>query len=83
MVPYCNKLSLNASKTKYIIFSKHKLTIVCNLDIADTLIERVKIFNLLGVYLDEKLTWSEWVNHCVGKPSSVLCALNAGTSHTL
>ncbi len=78
---HSNKLSLNASKTKYIIFSKRKLTIDCNLYIADNLIERVKTFKLLGIYLDDKLTWSEHVKYCVGKLSSALYALNAAKSY--
>ncbi len=49
--------------------------------IADNLIERVKTFNLLGIYLDETWTWTEHVKHCVGKLSSAVYAVNEAKSY--
>ena len=61
-----NKLSLNVSKTKYMIFRNEKVTKICNnfeLFIGGTKLERVgkefetKSFKFVGVRLDETLNW--------------------------
>ena len=61
-----NKLSLNISKTKYMIFRNEKMTKICNnfeLFIDGTKLERVgkefetKSFKFVGVHLDETLNW--------------------------
>ena len=55
-----NKLSLNVSKTNYIVFGrKRKLDSV--LTIHGTEIERVQVTKFLGVLIDEKLNWSEQI----------------------
>ena len=58
-----NKLSLNASKTKGMIFHTSQRNISYpKLYMQDTHIEFVKHFNLLGVVLDENISWREHLN---------------------
>ena len=61
-----NKLTLNANKTNFIIFtSENKRT---NIDIPDTLqvenliINRITHTKYLGLIIDERLSWKEHVN---------------------
>ena len=74
-----NKLSLNAKKTKMMIFhhrqrdiSKMKLELFIN----DTKIEKVNEFNFLGIMLDECMTWDSHINKISGKISQVNGALS-------
>ena len=54
-----NKLSLNIKKTKLMIFGrKQKKIKEINVSIDNVQIERVHIFNFLGIMLDESLTWT-------------------------
>ena len=69
-----NKLSLNATKTKMMIFhfrqrniSKIKLELFIN----NTKIEQVKEFDFLGIMLDECMTWNSHINKIAGKLSRV------------
>ena len=55
-----NQLSVNQSKTKYILFTK-----TCGVDdqmhnlyIEGTILERVTCTQLVGLYIDEHLSWS-------------------------
>ena len=58
-----NKLSLNAQKTKFMIFHRHQKQIKdFNVCIDNTLIERVESFNYLGIMLNETLSW---ISHIV------------------
>ena len=60
-----NKLSLNISKTKYMVFHPYKKDIsqlVPSLTINDTEIERVNTFNFLGITLDENVTWKPHIS---------------------
>ena len=57
-----NKLSLNAKKTKYMIFhhpQRNIKHIIPNLTINGIIIERVSSFNFLGLTIDEKMTWKQ------------------------
>ena len=61
-----NKLSLNNRKTKYTIFhkksSKYNLPLkLPALKIADSNIERKTVIKLLGVMLDENISWVEHI----------------------
>ena len=60
-----NKLSLNTSKTKYMIISSHKrlhrIESVPPMILDNTQIKRVKFTNSLGLMIDETLTWDEQV----------------------
>ena len=80
-----NKLSLNVSKTKFMIFrSRHMPTVHENfkLYIGDSEIERIgsesntKCFKFVGVYLDETLSWDYHINHVNSKLASANYALN-------
>ena len=54
-----NKLSLNASKTKFMVFhSDKKIVMYPTLLINDVEIERVDCFNFLGLQLKHKLKWN-------------------------
>ena len=56
-----NRLSLNASKSKYMMFRKsvNKRLDFPNLKIDDTPIQLVSDFNLLGLTLDAHLNWKQ------------------------
>ena len=61
-----NGLGLNTQKTKSMLIhppSKHPppLAVSCN----NSLIEQVKVFKLLGVFVDQHLKWDHHVNHIV------------------
>ena len=61
-----NKLSLNYSKTSFIIFNKQPNK-TCDyefkLKINNNLIKRVNSIKYLGVLIDSKLSWSEYVDY--------------------
>ena len=67
-----NKLSLNAKKTKMMVFHYHQKRI-SNLDlrlyINKTRIKQVKEFNFLGVVFDECISWKEHTQKIAGKIS--------------
>ena len=69
-----NKLTLNASKTKYVIFgSRHLLTTKPDLNlVGGNKIERVSSMKYLGVILDEFLTFDEHINYILTKSSKKL-----------
>jgi len=55
-----NKLSLNISKTKYmLITNKHVSPESFVINVNSNLIERTLTYKHLGVIVDEKLTWKE------------------------
>ena len=58
----CNKLSLNLSKTCYMIFS-NKTSADLNLCLNGKNIERVSHFKYLGVIIDEELKWSVHIDN--------------------
>ena len=63
-----NKLSLNASKTKFMVFSMpQKKVVIPRLKFADTEIESVDQFNFLGITLDKHLNWNAHINQLFGK----------------
>ena len=60
-----NRLSVNVSKTKYVLFrtAQSKLTTKKqNLVFRQNKIEQVKSIKFLGVYIQEHLTWSRHIN---------------------
>ena len=57
-----NKLSLNVSKTNYMLFSRSKINFEIKILINDNVIERVFVTKFLGVLIDEKLKWQEHIN---------------------
>jgi len=71
-----NKLSLNVTKTNYMIFSKTQIdSSNINLKIGTEHINRVNDTKFLGVYLDSKLNWHTHLNYCRNKLSSGLYAI--------
>ena len=66
-----NKLSLNISKTHYIVFNRKKnidSTLKIHIDNQD--IEEVLSTKFLGVIIDSKLTWKQHISHISGKIAS-------------
>ena len=66
-----NKLSVNATKTNYMIFGTPKMTSIKTSGIVldSTLLERVKFTKFLGVLIDECLTWKNHID-CISKTIS-------------
>ena len=64
-----NKLSINIKKTHYILFSlsKNIRNTSFNININESTIEKVQSTRFLGVYIDDKLSWSPHINHVCGK----------------
>ena len=61
-------MSLHPMKTKcMLIGSRHKLknTNVLNLSINDTILENVTVQKMLGVYIDNNLTWHAHIDYYV------------------
>ena len=59
-----NKLSLNVSKTHYIIFSSRNVTVKdIDIRVRDVNIDRVAYTKFLGVQIDQKLNWKEHINY--------------------
>ena len=56
-----NKLSLNVSKTNYMIFSNHNINPDVKVSINEVNLERVYVTKFLGVFIDHKLNWKEHV----------------------
>ena len=73
-----NQLSVNSSKTKYILFSKYGnvLTNGMFLHIDNEHIERVQATKFLGIHIDEHITWEHHINHCKKKLSQGVYAIN-------
>ena len=75
-----NKLSLNAGKTKFMIFHNHQKIITQNkipcLKINNTNIERVTEFNFLGLTINEHLTWKSHAAKVANKISRTLGVMN-------
>ena len=64
-----NKLSLNYSKTKFVLIHKKKSIGDFNLYIDNNKIEQVKLYEYLGVTIDEKLKWTDQITYC--EPSCI------------
>ena len=72
-----NKLSLNTSKTKYIVFHMPQKKIPkLELKLDDKLIEQVSDFNLLGVHINQHLNWSTHTNYINTKISKTIGILS-------
>ncbi len=59
-----NQLSVNPSKTKYILFLKNKPGANIHLYIENEKLERVNHTKILGLFIDEKLIWEKHMKHC-------------------
>ena len=80
-----NKLSLNISKTKYIIFRNKNMPLddqVCKIYIDNKELLRIgnkctdEYYKYVGIKLDEFLTFEHHINHVAGKVASATFALN-------
>ena len=68
-----NKLSLNAQKTKLMLFHrKQKHVNDVNIKIDNTMIEHVQTFNFLGIMLNETLSWKSHIDMVSNKISKVI-----------
>ena len=72
-----NKLSLNISKTNYVLFSRDNKVTHMDITIGNNKIERKQYVKFLGIMVDEKLDWSEHISRCKLKLSSSIFAINA------
>ena len=70
-----NKLSLNLSKTKLIIFGNQKIENEVTLMINNIKIERVYEYKFLGVLIDHKLSWKSHIDHVKRKMSKTIAIL--------
>ena len=73
----CNKLSLNISKTKYMLYSMpQKQTPHMSINIGTTYIEQVYNFNFLGLVINSNLKWENHINNISYKCTRVIGILN-------
>ena len=64
-----NKLSINFSKSNYMVFTRKKTNLNLNLTMEDNKLIRVNKIKYLGVILDEKLNWKDHINYLTNKIS--------------
>lgn len=62
-----NKLSLNLSKTKFMLFTNQKCPDNVRLTLNGITIERVSEFRFLGVLIDEKFKWKSHIAYVRNK----------------
>ena len=72
-----NRMCLNVSKTKYIIFNRLSTSPDLKLYMNGIELEKVENFNFLGLYINEKLDWTLHLNLITGKLSRVLGILSS------
>merc|ERR1712150_140060 len=70
-----NKLSINYSKTKYMLFHRQRNQNPFSLFINGKRIEKVNCIEYLEVKIDDKLTWTNHIKHIEGKLSSACGAV--------
>ena len=70
----CNKLSLNAKKSSFMIFQprQKRETLDFSITLNSTHINRVKKVVFLGVVLDEHVTWKPHISRIVNKISKAI-----------
>ncbi len=72
-----NKLSVNITKCKYMIFhTPQKRVKPLGLKIEKTIVERVYEFNFLGLIMNDNLNWKSHVNKIANKISKSMGILN-------
>ena len=73
-----NKLSLNISKTKCMMFKPSARSIMDKpvLKIKNTIIDYVEHFNYLGIILDNRINWKKHVDVIAKKISNSICIMN-------
>ena len=82
-----NRLSLNITKTSFMVFGKKVQNMSVPIIINNTFVSRVYATKFLGVYIDDKLNWSHHIQHVQGKLSRSISILykvrNILDSHSL
>ena len=75
-----NRLSLNITKTNYMLFSNRKKILNQNMNVIidESVITGAKDCKFLGVIIDENLTWMKHINLVTSKISK-----NIGVMHKL
>ena len=85
-----NKLSLNISKTNYVLFTPKRLKLNFDtstddddnvLKFGQEIIEQKLVVKFLGLLIDEHLDWSHQSNHIMSKLASSLYIMNAVKNH--
>ena len=78
-----NKLSLIISKTKCMLFcrSPPPENEELILTMSNTIIQRMKCVQFLGLHIDEKLDWHDHINKCKTKLTSALYVINKVNSY--
>src|SRR5271165_4315852 len=71
-----NRLSLNVSKTHYLMFGSKKLPVNCNISLCGNLLERQEVTKFLGVLIDSKLTWKPHIASVCSKISRGIGVIN-------
>ena len=74
-----NKLSLNLSKTSYMLFRKRPPDVDFNVFIEHERINRVHVTKFLGIYIDDKLNWKYRINNVRSKISKVAAIIYRAT----
>ena len=66
-----NKLSINVSKSKYMIFKSRqkRLTVDLSIKVNNSKLDKAKEVMFLGVILDEHLSWKSHISHVANKIS--------------
>ena len=70
-----NKLSLNVSKTNFIVFSKKSVSCQFDIKINGINIDRVYVTKFLGVLVDSKLNWVNHITYVQGKVAKSLSVM--------
>ena len=70
-----NKLSLNISKTKFIIFGNKMINTEIHLTINNIQIEQTNNTKFLGIIIDNKLTWKPYIDTLKRKLSKTIAIL--------
>lgn len=69
-----NKLKINVSKTKAVIYraKNKKINITSDIKLQNSKVELVSAFKILGVYFSENMTWDTHIDHVVSKLSRIV-----------
>ena len=80
----CNKLSLNVKKTHYMLCKakRKKLDQTFEIKINDQQIDKVNYRNLLGLYIDDELSWRKHIDQISTKISK-MTEIMTKTRHVL
>ena len=70
-----NKLTLNASKSEYMIIGSRKRLLPLDTDPHVFIIDRVDNTKTLGIFTDENITWKTHINHVCKKVSKSIGVL--------